>query len=297
MFLFNNWFFDRFPPYFKNTDTYKDSEGKGIFERFLSIFGVELDEVIMPLLRNQSDIVNPQTSKDLLNEILGETQENDKYLNLIAYTLGNPPHRDIYKTPEQVERELRLYRNLLSMTASLDKIRGTAKSLVIWGNLLGLELIIYQSKSLRSRYDEIDWDSSVEGFDGLTEATYDSDCSTCSDYIVLISKSICDPEHPGNEIDDSTMEILKRVICYNEPINARLKSLISQSLLCDTVNKCADEVITIDIEASTTYDSNVKYDFTDTYDVDGVDTQTIINDSCNSGIGFWAIEDDFVVGP
>ena len=298
MFQFNNWFFDRFPKFFKENDTYKDSEGKGIFERFLSIFGNDLDEVTMPLLRNGSDIANPEISKDLLGEIINPGEEfEDKFLNLIAYTLGYPPHRDIYKDPATVDYEIKLYRNLLSMTTSLNKIRGTAKALVIWGNLLGLNLKVYESPKIRTRYDEVNWDDLQTDIVGSGLIQYDSDCSLCGSYIVVVGNIECDPNNPGGVIQEEILEILNRIICYNEPMDSKLKGLVSQSLLCDSISKCSDETIDVTIDENTRYDSDVSYDFKDTYDNNGEIITRVFTSECQEGIEFWAIEEDFVVGP
>jgi len=295
MYLFNNWFFDRFPHWHKRNDTYKDSNGRGIWERYLSIFGQDLDEVTMPLLRNGGDIVNPEISSDLLGSILtpGE-QVDDKFLNLIAQTLAYPPHRNIYSNPDNIQTEIKLYRNLLSMTASLIKIRGTARALEIWGNLLGLNLTVYELGGLNTRYDIVDWDSTIEDLLGEHIITYDTDCELCGQYVVAISQSVCGV-NTSVDITEELLEILKRAICYNEPINAKLGAIIPQTTFCDEVNKCSDEKLTFTIIKETTYDSPVRYDFQDTYDNYGEDVEEIVNSDCEEGIEFWAIEKDFVV--
>ena len=295
MFLFNNWFFDRFPSWHKHNDTYKDNTGKGVWERFLSIFGVELDEVVMPLLRNGGDIVNPEISKDLLGSILSPGEEvDDKFLNLIAQTLAYPPHRDIYRVPENIGTEVKLYRNLLSMTASLIKIRGTARAIEIWGNLLGLNLTVYELNPGNSRYDVVDWDSTEGDLLGENLITYDTACELCGSYIVVISLSRCG-ENSVTELTEELLEILRRAICYNEPINAKLGAIIPQNTFCDEISKCYDEKLTFTIITETRYDSPVRYDFQDTYDNSGEDVVEEVISDCQEGIEFWAIEKDFVV--
>jgi hypothetical protein len=42
------WFWDQLPPIFKELDTYKDNTGRGLFERYCEIFGLEYDNEVIP---------------------------------------------------------------------------------------------------------------------------------------------------------------------------------------------------------------------------------------------------------
>ena len=49
---------DFLPYYFKSHDTYKDSDGKGILEKFLNICGTYFDDVITPEISSVLDNLN-----------------------------------------------------------------------------------------------------------------------------------------------------------------------------------------------------------------------------------------------
>lgn len=79
-----NFFFKHFPYYYKENDTYKDSNGKGLLERFLEIFCNEVDEEVSPYLDNLGYLMDIE-NMDLLPHI-----EEDKkgFENLIADIWG-----------------------------------------------------------------------------------------------------------------------------------------------------------------------------------------------------------------
>lgn len=182
--ILDNIFFEKLPEYFKVNDTYKDAEGKGILERFLSIFGVDLDEITLPLLENTTDILNPEKSVDLLNQILNPTgADNGKFLNHIAYGLNNP----IDVLPDEAQ-----YRKLLSFVITLYKLRGTKLAIRYWGYLIGIPLEVVEINTPRLRCDDgYQYDSNIITSESTIDpARYDSACLPCSEYFIIVENSI-----------------------------------------------------------------------------------------------------------
>lgn len=101
-----NFFWENLSPYFHQLDTYKDANNQGLLERYLSNFGTELDEEVVPFIENFMQILDPQYSQG-------------KFLGHIAYQLGNPP--DIFINPS-------LYQNLFYKIIHIYKTKGLVVS-------------------------------------------------------------------------------------------------------------------------------------------------------------------------
>lgn len=177
-----NVFFDKLSLYFKQVDSYKDIDGKGLFERFLAIFGDDIDGILLPLLEDITSIINPAQSEDLLNYLMGLDPNNGKFLNHIAYTLNNPP--DIVDEGT--------FRKLLTYVLSLYKIRGTKRAIRYWGYLLGLDLQVVEIDSPVIKADSgYKYDSELITSEVSKEIPkYDSNCTTCSNYYIVVEGTI-----------------------------------------------------------------------------------------------------------
>ena len=107
-FAFQTFIQDRLPDYFRRNDTYVDENGDGLLLRYLSIFGDELDQEVIPTIECYLNIIDAQNC-------------DAQYLTHISDVLGNPP--DIFGDDD-------MYRNLLSYICSVYKIKGTKKSVL-----------------------------------------------------------------------------------------------------------------------------------------------------------------------
>lgn len=163
-FLFNNFFWDRLPRYYHEEDTYKNVGGRGLLERYLEIFGLELDNSIIPYLEDFLDEVDPKTA-------------SNNFLTHIAYSLGSP--LDIFNDASK-------FALLLQYIISIYKIKGTICSYEIYFKILGLNVHVIE------HFDntEIYYDSGVLYDTDLI--LYDSYCELCSEYS-LFFKSINQP--------------------------------------------------------------------------------------------------------
>lgn len=261
-----NFLWETLPGYMYQTDTYKDHNGKGIFQRYLSILEDDVNEVIIPLLENEGVISNPLYSFDVLNSLIGGLGEDDKFLNLIAYTLSNPIHRDIYKVnnedrdEEDIQKEIGYYRNLLSFSLSLWKIKGTALALKSYGNILGLELEVIENSVLGAVYDEVTYDQEYSDITGSYIITYDSECQICSSYTVVVKT-------PSTEISEETKAILLTLIQWNEPIHAHCQGIVFNQTLIEDLQTAIQGVAQIDTILGSQYDVSF-YDDGDKYDDD-----------------------------
>jgi hypothetical protein len=227
---FANFFFKQLPSFFKRNDTYKDSSGKGLLERYLEIFGEELDAEVVPLIENYIKNVNPE-------EVI------PKYLTHLAYTVGNPP--DLLGDPNK-------YAKLLKHILTYYKVKGTKKGYEIFFALLGWNVTVIELPPLAYRFDV------GLNLDGNNKwATFDSACPKCSDYELIIWPYNADcsiPEIPP--IDLALIQLLYSIIYFNEPINATLVAFIMGASVCEEAKFCIEERVAISINRFTKFDLN-----------------------------------------
>ena len=122
-------FSNLFPYYYKDYDTYKDANGKGILERFVEVCSEYFDNEVVPEIDNILDNIDVDICKDLylnyLWEFLGEIPYSNTYNNKV-YPYPNP-------------------RQVLRYAISLFKIRGTALFYEVLGRLydtsIGIEVV------------------------------------------------------------------------------------------------------------------------------------------------------------
>lgn len=200
---FENFIWDKLPPYYEMNDNYKDADGKGLLQRYLSIFGLELDENITTAIDGLLDQLNPQTAID-------------QYLTEISYSIGSP---------DDILGDIDSYRNLLVQAISLYQTKGTFRSYKQLFNLLGMSVTIQELFPGPNTYDadpELVYD---------TEAVYDDDaCSkTCIHYTLTYSPL------PGTLLEmpltnDKKAQLIAMIHNLIEPHSAELDSLIYQPL-------------------------------------------------------------------
>lgn len=121
------------PRYFKDNDSYKDSNDKGILERFLSIFGDYLKDEIQPNIDNVTDLIDVEnTDPKLLNfiwELMGAVpyaygvMMSNSAWNTYLPELPNDPSS--WKEIATTDYPRADFRNLLKYVIPIFKARGT----------------------------------------------------------------------------------------------------------------------------------------------------------------------------
>ena len=277
MVSFKKFLYDQFPVFIKRDDTLKDLTGKGLFERYFDIFGEEIDDVIFP-------------EADQYLDIIDITINDSKFINHVSDTLGRPP--DIFQDED-------IYRKLLVFIVTVYKVKGNIDSYQLFFSLLGFNVSIIEHFQKDIKYDVgLLYDFNPDG-----DVLHDNDCPSCTDYSLVFSSVNDDPTIPIiNSIDEPTLNLLRQVIFFNEPINARLRALIQGGNIEEPVGLCVGETINMILNIGNKHDNGILYDDNNNHDQNLIlSTVTVLDGNCNipvppyQGIGFWSIEDDFEV--
>ena len=147
---FKQWVFPNlFPAYYKDYDTYKDKNGKGILERFIEVCSNYLDTDIIPDIDNFMDILDVDVTPDIFLNYFWE------YFDFIPYAYGVLVKGTPF-TKENVASWLNTpdgfpkadTRSILKYAVSLYKIRCTQDFYTILGRFYGvrfeLEEILFE---------------------------------------------------------------------------------------------------------------------------------------------------------
>lgn len=147
---FKQWVFPNlFPAYYKDYDTYKDKNGKGILERFIEVCSNYLDTDIIPDIDNFMDILDVDVTSDIFLNYFWE------YFDYIPYAYGVLV-KGVPFTKENVASWLNTpdgfpkadTRSILKYAVSLYKIRCTKDFYTILGRFYGvrfeLEEILFE---------------------------------------------------------------------------------------------------------------------------------------------------------
>lgn len=206
--VFKNYLFEKLPYYFLSQDTYKNEQGEGLLQRYLTIFGDHIDEEIIPDIECYLNIIDSSLN-------------SSAHLNILSDVLGNPP--DIFKDEDK-------YRNLLTYIISVYKIKGTIEAYRLFFNILGFDIILTEVNietlaDIDTKYD----------FGGIYDngGIYDADiCQQCSEYDITYI-----PFNNSEVIVDEALLIrMQQSIAFNEPINAKLRNLRIGIQLEETIN-------------------------------------------------------------
>ncbi len=256
-FKFKDWFFSLLPFHFKLNDTYKDTNGEGILERFLRNPGDEIDEQVIPFIEGYIAATS-----------LGG---DPKFLTHIAYTLGNPP--DLWLGNDNTKYDL-----FLQHVVSIYKIKGTIKSYELMFLLLGYIVTIVEYPE----YVPAAFDSGGEFDSGLY---FDGKCPTCSDYSIFITPANVDCYNPQlYVITQQMIDLFWLIIKWLEPINAHLIEFTPLVTVCDDVNACIDEHVTAELYSVPGFDLGNDFDDGNEFEqYEGVMMLLLDTDNC-SGI-------------
>lgn len=223
----------------------------------------------MPLVSSVSLITDPNTTKDISGDILNSPDIDDyKYLTDIAHALGRPPYL----------QDDELYRKMLTYVLSLYKIKGTIPAYHAWANLLGLKFQILELAEAEAYYDTgLRYDTPVISIGSVAPLTYDLNCSPCIEYVVIVVGV------KESELSPEKIQLIKDVIAFNEPIDARLRLLLYSTELEDTIPTCMEENIKLVFSNSGPYDSGLLYDSGEYYDYPAAARSITITQTCSFG--------------
>lgn len=257
-FNFQNFFFGQLPVYYKIKDTYKDANDRGLLERYLEIFGLELNEDIIPLVDDYLNIVDPLNLPD------------PKYLTTLGYTLGSPPDL-LVGQPDS-------YAKLLAYIINIYKIKGTARSYELLFSLLGFNVTIIELPPDVPLFMD-------EGNIMDDDLLMDILCPSCSEYEVIVSPLLTDPtlscQAPTYAtVDNTILAQFIRIIEFLQPINAQLAGLVNGGLLCEVVDLCIHNEVQITTINLTTFDISLILDDSETMDTETTVLTTPFNFDC-----------------
>lgn len=276
---FKEFIWDLFPTFYHEHDTYKTPEGKGITQRFIKCFGIELDEEVVKFLDEEHE--------DYFLNNIEALKTKSNLLPAIKAHLGNPP--SIFSGAD--------YNKMLQYIVPIYKIKGTELSYTLFINLIGFNLSLIEHEPEDGVEPYLYDVQPIYLYDqGDIYDVYDDLGIWCSEYSLLLTSA-------ENTVTEEAMDRLRDIIGFLEPINARLRdilfSLPSQE---DTLSLCFPQSLRIKLITEYLYDQQIllAYDQNFIYDSDDVMQQTIINLDCSGssteeGIGFWDIGGENIV--
>jgi len=209
--VFKEYLFERLPHYFVSQDTYKDGQGEGLLQRYLSIFGDYLDAAVMAEIECYLNIIDASLT-------------SSNYIGILSDGLGNPP--DIFNNEEK-------YRNLLQYIASVYKIKGTLESYELFFSILGFDIILTEVPLPILDDPEKMYDAEPVLGDYDDTNIYDSDeCQPCSEYDIAFIP--VDGSFTG--VSETMLARINESIKFNEPVNAKLRYLTMGIQIEDTLD-------------------------------------------------------------
>lgn len=190
---FQSTIFNYFTLSDKRLDTYKDSQEKGILERFNECVGNDMDK-IAPMVDNMlENLYMPETCFD-------------RYVPYLESMLGF----DINKGLVYLFSAMAWRRKVLKHILRYYHIKGTKKGYQVLFQMLGV------SMTLTEYYNDNGFDSPLT-FDAPERVWDMGRCSTCSKYSLDLTGPIMTP---------SLQTAIENIIKFNEPINAKIKAVI-----------------------------------------------------------------------
>lgn len=249
-FKFKEWVFKNLLPfYYQDNDTYHDSNGKGILQRFMEVCSGYLDTEILgdqgtqPGLDNIVDLIDVDTTPELFLNYLWEFLGEIPY----AYGLivqGKTYNKDNLKDwifnnsdfPEARKRDL------LKYAISLYKIRGTELFYHVLGSYYGIDINLIETVNGGNPSDDIiepnhdhlvlatyptDGDSVVAtyplGSDEIRAPYTDGDCYSCLYFLLKIDIPLW---YFDNIVKDQRFylvrEIIQKIVEKYLPIHCKI---------------------------------------------------------------------------
>lgn len=246
-----DFIFSRLPGYFREYDTYKDSEGKGILERFIEVCSEYFDEEVISEIDNLSYLQDIDKTSPIFLNYLWE------FLGYIPYAYGVITTGESY-SKENLDKWLKQSlrgnlpvdtRRLLKYAISLYKIRCTKGFYDILGRFYGINFLVYDpNANIHPNQSGIGisstsvWDTTYDSsrsYD-VQNTNYDSigKCWECSKIriVVQIPKATYDTIISKGDFENTKKMIVEIVNKYL-PIQVKLLTVendVSEPLLVST---------------------------------------------------------------
>lgn len=187
--LWKDRLFSFFGGYDKRSDTLKDINGFGIWERFNRAIGQSIDYE----LQGKVD--------DLIANIYDPETCLDRYVVYLESMMGyNQARNTLYVSPLLSKR-----RNVLKKILRFYQIKGTKKAYTLMLSMIGI------STTITENFNDYGFDSPVTLDDTLRR--FDMRCDTCSTYDLVMT---------GPAITTAIYNAIWSVVMFNEPINAKI---------------------------------------------------------------------------
>ena len=247
-FKFKEWVFKNlFPYYYQENDTYHDSQGKGILQRFTEVcseyFDTDIieDQGTQPGLDNIVNLIDVDLTPELFLNYLWEFLGEIPYaygLIIQGKTYDKDNLRDwIFNNTDFPQADPR---QLLKYAISLYKIRGTDKFYTILGRFYGFQIELIETNNGGNPGDDNLVPSHdhlvLAGYpDSITIATYalgedevrapypDGDCYSCLYFLVKVGMSVERyNELVSNNRLDIVIDLLLSIIEKYLPIHCKI---------------------------------------------------------------------------
>jgi phage tail-like protein len=180
--------FKLYHDYFKQNDVNKDSEGKGLFERFNGLLGSEYDDTLGNLLET------------IVSKNLNPKEADVKFLPYIADQLG---------LGLSISDDVELQRKLLLYVTKIYAVKGTIECYKVLFNLLGITVEVEEYFTAYSLDSEVLFDDDSRVFDSF--------CNKCTKYSVSLTGA--------TPITTELSNVMWEIIYFNTPINTTVVQL------------------------------------------------------------------------
>lgn len=208
MFLLEEKIFDFFGRHAKKNDTYKDANGKGIWQRYNEGLAADYDEQVGPLLNNYVD------------NLLVPAKAAPRFIPYLEQLFGGlvKIFDDIYYR-----------RKVLAFATRIFQIKGTKLSYEVLLKLAG-----FTSVNIIEDFTGTGFDSPYTLDD--SERRFDqSGCPSCTNYSIELDGDYV-------ELTQELKEVVYSIVRFVEPINARLTSVTYKG------NEVVEKIITVNVD-------------------------------------------------
>lgn len=179
-----------FPPMYIIDDINKNTEGKGVNQRFQEMLADDWDTELLPFIYNLVDTVYAENTPD-------------KFVPYIEYYWG---------ITEPLVDSLDIRRKILKYAPKIYQTKGTLTSYEIVFKILG-----FTSVAIEELQQETGFDSPLL-FDDEQRRFDNNECQTCSSYNLKLEGTI--------QMTENLYNTIIKAVLWLEPINAKLNSVI-----------------------------------------------------------------------
>lgn len=171
-------------------DTLKDKDGKGLLQRFNEAVVEEYDTNVDPLVTN------------FVDNILNVDTIYDKFIPLLESVLGEFP---------TMASSFAGRRKLMKFALKLYTIKGSVRAYEVMFRLIGMDTFL-----LEEFPDSFGLDSTVTLDDEVR--VFDNFCTPCVQYDITLTGTL--------PVSNDLISFVRRVINFNEPITARVRTVL-----------------------------------------------------------------------